>query len=39
MAFSISERFWNAALWRTRGEHRPLIGEFSLQIKFKDRTQ
>jgi hypothetical protein len=24
------------ALWRTRGEHRPLIGELSFQIKFDD---
>lgn len=24
------------ALWRTRGEHRPLIGELSFQIKFKE---
>lgn len=28
----------NVALWRTRGEHRPLIGEFSFQIKFTDRN-
>ena len=27
----------NVALWRTRGEHRPLIGEFSFQIRFDDR--
>jgi hypothetical protein len=27
----------NVALWRTRGEHRPLIGEFSFQIRFEDR--
>jgi len=27
----------NIGLWRTRGEHRPLIGEFSFQIKFEDR--
>jgi len=27
----------NVALWRTRGEHRPLIGEFAFQIKFKRR--
>jgi hypothetical protein len=27
----------NIALWRTRGEHRPLIGEFAFQIKFKRR--
>jgi hypothetical protein len=26
-------------LWRTRGEHRPLIGEFSFQIKFDNRKQ
>jgi hypothetical protein len=25
----------NVALWRTRGEHRPLVGEFAFQIKFK----
>lgn len=24
----------NAALWRTRGEHKPLVGEFSFQAKF-----
>jgi hypothetical protein len=32
----------NVALWRTRGEHRPLIGELSFQIKFdvwKDLSQ
>jgi hypothetical protein len=27
----------NVGMWRTRGEHRPLIGEFSFQIKFKNR--
>ena len=27
----------NVALWRTRGEHRPLIGEFAFQLKFKRR--
>jgi hypothetical protein len=27
------------ALWRTRGEHRPLIGEFAFQFKFKDRKE
>jgi len=27
----------NVSLWRTRGEHRPLIGEFSFQIHFEDR--
>src|SRR5262249_39827355 len=29
----------NVALWRTRGEHRPLIGEFAFQIKFRDRSE
>jgi len=24
----------NVALWRTRGEHRPLVGEFAFQLKF-----
>jgi hypothetical protein len=27
----------NVAIWRTRGEHRPLIGEFAYQFKFNDR--
>jgi hypothetical protein len=27
----------NVAIWRTRGEHRPLIGEFAYQFKVKDR--
>jgi len=27
----------NVAIWRTRGEHRPLIGEFAYQLRFKDR--
>jgi hypothetical protein len=27
----------NISLWRTRGEHRPLIGEFSFQLRFEDR--
>src|SRR5262245_14146181 len=27
----------NVALWRTRGDHSPLIGEFAFQIKFKRR--
>jgi len=26
-------------LWRTRGEHRPLVGELGFQIKFKDREE
>jgi hypothetical protein len=29
----------NVALWRTRGEHLPLIGEFSFQSKFKRRDE
>jgi hypothetical protein len=29
----------NVGIWRTRGEHRPLIGEFAYQIKFKDRRE
>jgi hypothetical protein len=29
----------NVGLWRTRGEHRPLIGEFAFQIRFKDRDE
>ena len=28
----------NVAIWRTRGEHRPLIGEFAYQFKFQDRN-
>jgi hypothetical protein len=28
----------NVAIWRTRGEHRPLIGEFAYQFRFKDRS-
>ena len=27
----------NVTMWRTRGEHRPLIGEFAFQIRFLDR--
>jgi hypothetical protein len=29
----------NVAIWRTRGEHRPLIGEFAFQVRFADRRQ
>jgi hypothetical protein len=29
----------NVSLWRTRGEHRPLIGEFAFQIRFRDRRE
>ncbi len=28
----------NVAIWRTRGEHRPLIGEFAYQFKFQNRA-
>jgi len=28
----------NVAIWRTRGEHRPLIGEFAYQFRFSDRN-
>ncbi len=27
----------DVALWRTRGEHNPLVGEFAFQIKFSDK--
>lgn len=29
----------NVALWRTRGEHLPLVGEFAFQVKFKRREE
>jgi hypothetical protein len=29
----------NVALWRSRGDHRPLVGEFAFQIKFKRREE
>jgi len=29
----------NVALWRTRGENKPLVGEFSYQVKFKAREE
>ena len=29
----------NVAIWRTRGEHRPLIGEFAYQFRFQDRNK
>jgi hypothetical protein len=29
----------NIAIWRTRGEHLPLIGEFAFQVRFRDRKQ
>ena len=28
----------NVALWRTRGEHQPLVGEFAYQCRFERRT-
>jgi len=28
----------NVAIWRTRGEHRPLIGEFAFQVRLKGRA-
>jgi len=29
----------NVSIWRTRGEHRPLIGEFAYQFRFLDRDK
>jgi len=29
----------NVALWRSRGDHRPLVGEFAYQIKFRRRDE
>lgn len=29
----------NIGLWRTRGEHLPLVGEFAFQVKFKRRAE
>jgi hypothetical protein len=29
----------SVSLWRTRGEHRPLIGEFDFNIKFQKRRE
>jgi hypothetical protein len=29
----------NVALWRARGDHRPLVGEFAFQVKFKRRDE
>ena len=28
----------NVGMWRTRGEHKPLVGEFAFQYKFKSRA-
>ena len=27
----------DVSLWRTRGEHKPLVGEFAFQVKFPSR--
>jgi hypothetical protein len=29
----------NVALWRSRGDHRPLIGEFAFELKFKRQEE
>ena len=29
----------DVALWRTRGEHNPLVGEFAFQVKFSDKSE
>jgi hypothetical protein len=29
----------NAALWRSRGDHQPLVGEFSFQAKFDNKDE
>jgi hypothetical protein len=29
----------DVALWRTRGEHQPLVGEFAFQVKFDSRAE
>jgi hypothetical protein len=29
----------NVALWRNRGDHAPLIGEFAFQLKFRRREE
>lgn len=29
----------NVSLWRTRGDHWPLIGEFAYQVRFQDRKE
>jgi hypothetical protein len=28
----------NVGMWRTRGEHKPLVGEFAFQYKFKSQA-
>jgi hypothetical protein len=29
----------NIGMWRTRGDHRPIIGEFGFQLRFDDRKE
>ena len=29
----------NVGIWRTRGEHQPVIGEFAFEVQFTDRAQ
>jgi hypothetical protein len=29
----------NVSLWRARGDHRPLVGEFSFQMKFSQQSE
>ena len=29
----------NVALWRARGDHMPLVGEFAFQVKFQNRDE
>ena len=30
---------FNVSLWRERGMHRPLVGEFGFQVKFKKHDE
>ncbi len=30
---------FNVSIWRERGIHRPLAGEFAFQVKFKKRDE
>ena len=30
---------FNVSMWRERGMHRPLVGEFAFQVKFKERGE
>jgi hypothetical protein len=29
----------DVGIWRTRGEHQPLIAEFAFKFRFKDRAE